>query len=82
MHGWYEGWSWWGWLLMTAGMVAFWGLVLWLVVSLVRSPAPSDQAERRSAERLLDERFASGDIDESEYRERGEALRSTKADVR
>ena len=77
MHGFSDGWSWWGWLLMMVGMVGFWGLVVWLVVSLVRSPGTSGPSEGRIAEQLLAERFAAGDIDESEYRARLDALRST-----
>ncbi len=38
MHYWGNGdWSWWNWAAMTVGMAAFWGLVLWAIISLVRS---------------------------------------------
>lgn len=76
MHWWYDGWSWWGWLLMSVGMVAFWGLVAWVVVTLVRSPGSPAASPRPSAQQLLAERFAKGEIDEDEYRARLEALRS------
>ena len=81
MDWWYGG-SWWGWTLMSLGVVAFWGLVVWVVVWLLRSPGTSSAppaATPRSAETILAERFAAGEIDESEYRSRLEALRSTNS---
>lgn len=79
MNGWYDGWSWWGWVAMTVGMVAFWGLVVWVILPFVRSPSAAPSAVVRSAEDLLAERFAAGIIDESEYRSRLEALRAANA---
>lgn len=81
MHWWYDDGSWWGWILMTAGMLAFWSLVAWLVVSVLRSPRTSGRVDRSSAEQLLDERFAAGDIDESDYRARRDALQPTGASI-
>ena len=64
-------------------MLAFWGLIAALVVYVVRnlghrppdqsgtSAAPPDQALR-----ILDERFAHGDIDADEYNQRRDVLRS------
>lgn len=76
---WYHGnWGWGAWLLMTAGMVAFWGLVIWAVVTLTRNagtPASPDRA--RSPEEILAERLATGEIDEDEYRRRLEVLQSS-----
>ncbi len=61
----------WGGILMTIGMVAFWGLLIAGVVVLVRSPgirARRDQVPATSTpEQLLAERFARGEIDEAEY---------------
>ena len=81
MHGWNDGWSWWAWALMTVAMVTFWGLIVWWIVSLARSPRTPLGPPRQSAEESLAERLASGTIDESEYRSRLEVLRSTKANV-
>ena len=79
MHWWWnQGWSWWNWALMTVGMVGFWGLIVWAVVSLVRSTDRSQGEARRSPEQILAERFAAGEIDNDDYRERLNALRSTK----
>jgi putative membrane protein len=63
----------WGWVAMTLSMVVFWGLLITLAVVLVRGlnrPAGQADGSRPSPERLLAERFASGEIDEDEYRRR------------
>jgi putative membrane protein len=56
-------------------MVAFWGFVAWVVVTLLRSSG-SPRPNRRDAEDVLDERFARGEIDEDEYRQRRDTLQS------
>lgn len=84
MGGWYGDWGWGGWLAMGLMMVVFWGLLIALVVVLLRGtgsvhrhdwPAPSAGATD-SAQRILDERFARGEIDAEEYRTRRDLLRS------
>ena len=61
-----DGGDWW-WMTLT--MVAFWGLVIWFVVYLVRSTDHTRNDDGRpDPERLLAERFARGEIDEAEYR--------------
>ena len=83
MHWWWnDGWSWWNWALMMIGMVGFWGLIAWAFVALVRSTDRSQGDTRRSPEQILAERFAAGEIDNDEYCERLEALRSTKTAAR
>ena len=73
--GWHmDDWSWGGWLMMTVGMVAFWGLVAWVVVVAIRGARPS-AASAPDPERILAERFAAGDINDEEYHRRLEALR-------
>ncbi len=71
MHGWMYGYMWLWWilpLLVLAGL----GLLGYTVVRLAqggRSPVPS--AERgSSARRILDERFARGEIEEDDYQRR------------
>lgn len=69
---WGYGFGWLGWLLM----VAWWTLVVVGIVWLVRSL--SDQhggADRSGARRILDERFASGELSVEEYEQRRRALR-------
>ena len=69
----------WGWAGMTIGMVVFWGLVITGIVLLVRAvsrndrPAPTPPTP--DAEQLLAERFARGEIEEPEYRDRLATLR-------
>jgi putative membrane protein len=69
-----DDWSWGGWPLMTATMVAFWALVAWVVVVAIRSSRPPT-AHTRDPERTLAKRFAAGEIDEDEYHRRLDALR-------
>jgi putative membrane protein len=70
---WWGDWGWGAWVAMTVMMLAFWALVIWLVVTLMRG------GERRlDGESILAERFARGDIDEDEYSRRRELLRSSE----
>ncbi|MBI1843331.1 MAG: SHOCT domain-containing protein [Actinobacteria bacterium] len=71
-------WSWLGWLTMTIVMFGFWGLVAWLIVTLSRGSSGGGGPLQRSAEDILAERFARGEIDEDEYTNRLNALRSTR----
>ncbi len=76
----------WGWFLMLTMMIAFWGGVIWLVVTLVRRPnntlpatallAPKYIASKTARE-ILDSRLASGDIELEDYRQRLLELRSS-----
>ena len=77
MMFWYgNGMNGWGYVLMTVGMVLFWGLVIFGIVTTVRhlgrvAQLPGETAAPRPApERLLAERFARGEIDDQEYRAR------------
>ena len=78
MMGWYhDGMGWGGWLVMLLGMVAFWGLVVWAVVVLFRDTRSDDGRPAHHAPLdTLDERFARGEIDETEYRARADVLRA------
>lgn len=80
MMGWYyDGMGGGGWLVMLLVMVAFWGLVVWGVVVLFRdTPSRDARSEHRDSLGVLDERFARGEIDETEYRARAEVLRAAK----
>jgi putative membrane protein len=81
MFWWGEGMTGWGYALMSVSMVLFWGVVILGIVALVRYLARSGQAAggadapRPSAEQVLAERFARGEIDEQEYQSRLAALR-------
>ncbi len=68
MGNWGAGW----WILMTIGMVAFWGLVILGIVWVVRELAGGRGHARASESALdiLDRRLAAGEITPEEYRER------------
>ncbi|MFE0509120.1 SHOCT domain-containing protein [Streptomyces sp. NPDC058964] len=87
---WYDGgWGWGGWFAMTVFMVLVWALIIVGVIALVRyltgthrrqdSGPPLSSGEprwgSRRAEDLLAERFASGEIDDDEYKRRLALLR-------
>ncbi len=66
-----------GWLVMALVMVVFWGAVIWGIVYLVRGrPEPRHRAQSgdKPAIDVLEERFARGEIDNEEFRERRDAL--------
>jgi putative membrane protein len=80
MHwNWNDGWNGWNWALMTIGMFAFWALMVWVVVAFVRSPSRTGNRRNDSAEEMLAERLASGEIDGKEYQHRLDLLRSGNA---
>lgn len=66
------GFGWFGWLFM----LSFWLLLILGVVWLVRSVSEShDGSSQASARRILDERFAAGQVSAEEYEERRRLLR-------
>ena len=72
---WYGEMGWGGWVAMIVAMALLWGLLIAAVVAMVRNPG-SDNSHQGRADplRVLDERFARGEIDEGEYRDRKRAL--------
>jgi len=80
MMYWGNGMGGWGILVMTVSNLLFWGLLIVGVVALVRtlgrggSTNPAT-AQRSTAEEVLAERFARGEIDVQEYQERLQVLR-------
>ena len=76
---WHDGMGWGGWILMTLTMVAFWSLVVCGLIALFRG-YPDTSAHRGAGDgdpmRILDERFARGEIDIEEYHAREHVLRS------
>ena len=75
---WWGGPGWGGWLLMSLLMVVFWGAVIFGGIALWRALGRGDRTPQQPAppspERLLDERFARGEIDVEEYTRRRELL--------
>lgn len=72
----------WGWFAMSASMILFWALIITVAVllfrALNRTPEHTHVPAGPSAEQLLAERFARGDIDETEYTARLAALRRAR----
>lgn len=81
MNGWYgHGWGVGGWIIMALLMLVFWGGVVTVVVLLLRRPHHPghgfpERPAHDEAERILNERFARGEIDEQELTARRAALR-------
>lgn len=75
---WYGGSGWGGWLVMILLMVIFWGVVIVGGIAVWRAVDRRDRAPRPptppNPERVLDERFARGEIDVEEYTRRREVL--------
>lgn len=71
---WGAGWAgmWFGWVFMALILAALVAGIVWLVRG-VSGPAGDDG--RAGARRILDERFASGEITPEEYESRRRALR-------
>ena len=80
MMDWNDGsWSWGAWLMMTAAMLAFWGLIAWVAVTLVRSSSRRpDSPHTETADEILAARFARGEIDQAEYQQRTATLRQER----
>ena len=70
----------WGFGLMTVGNLLVWALIVVGVIALLRHLSRRESAvPRPTAEELLAERFARGDITEQEYRDRLDVLRQSRA---
>jgi putative membrane protein len=71
-------WSFWEVALMAVAMIAFWGLLIWGAYAVITgAKRPTNELGGDPARRILDERFAKGDINEEEYTRRRELLHST-----
>ncbi|MDI2030475.1 SHOCT domain-containing protein [Saccharopolyspora sp. TS4A08] len=70
----------WGFAFMTANTVLFWVVIVLGIIALVRYLSRTDahgggsQEPTGSAQRLLADRFARGEIDEDEYQRRLQVL--------
>lgn len=75
------------WILMTIMMIVFWGGIIWFAVTLIRrpthtsptaAPVASKNVARKTAKEILDKRFARGEIELDDYRQRVQALQPPK----
>ncbi len=67
-----DGW----WIVMMAGMVVFWALIILGGAWVVRSVILSRKEQVEGPIEILDKRFAQGEIDEDEYQKRRAAIKS------
>ena len=68
-----------GWSMMAMAMawlvmLAIIGLIVWVVVQAASGSSRSDSDPTESAQRILADRFARGEIDDEEYRRRSTEL--------
>jgi putative membrane protein len=79
---WYgNGMGGWGFVLMAVSTLVFWGALIAGGIALFRylnrtATKPGGDETRPTPEQLLAERFARGEIDEDEYRQRLDTLRA------
>lgn len=80
MNRWHDGWGPGAWIAMAFVMLVFWTIVVAAVIALVRSDHARGQdhvaGRADDPERILAERFARGEIDADEYKQRRDLLRS------
>jgi putative membrane protein len=80
MYWWGNQMTVWGWVLMSVSSIAIWALVIAAIVALVRytrtggTDRRPEQSARPSPQQLLAERYARGEIDETEYLRRLDTL--------
>lgn len=71
----------WGWFAMSASMILVWALIITAAVLLFRALGRTTEGPHNPAgpspEQLLAERFARGELDEDEYRQRLAALHAS-----
>jgi putative membrane protein len=73
----------WGYFLMVLSFVLFWGTVITAIILIARSLGAGKERQETGfgmgvADNLLAERFARGEIDETEYTARLTALRRAR----
>jgi putative membrane protein len=62
--------SWCWWLVVSVGMLAFWAVVIYAIVLLVRGSSPGGDARPdENPEEILKRRLARGDISIDQYEE-------------
>jgi putative membrane protein len=73
----------WGFLFMTVTTVLFWALIILAVLALLRYLTQGGRSTtfRSTAEQVLAERFARGELNEHEYRQRLDTLRGASRPV-
>jgi uncharacterized membrane protein len=73
--------AWWAWVPMMLTMIAFWGLIAWLVVRAFLTPAAEDPSPGATVRAILDARLARGEVTREEYLDLRRVLDSEHGDV-
>jgi putative membrane protein len=83
MYWWGSDMTGWAWVAMTVTVILFWALVIAGVAALIRYVRGTDGTtsvvSRPTPEQLLAERYARGEIDETEYRRGLDNLKAVDA---
>ncbi|MFM6851646.1 MAG: SHOCT domain-containing protein [Terrabacter sp.] len=78
---WYDsGPGWFGWLMMALAMLVFWGAIVLGAVAAYRALRRDHErttTDRDDPVKILEQRFARGEIDSDEFSRRREMLRPT-----
>ncbi|MBF6456106.1 MULTISPECIES: SHOCT domain-containing protein [Nocardia] len=79
MTGWVSQTGWAGWTVMAVCMLVFWAAVIYLMAALFRTDRAGDSARPTDSDplRMLESRFARGDIDADEFVARRQLLAQT-----
>lgn len=69
MTGWVGQAGWAGWTVMAVGLLVFWVAVIYLMAALFRTGRAGDSVRPTESDplRVLESRFARGDIDDREF---------------
>lgn len=70
MMNWNGSWGWGSWLGVGLVMLVFWSVIVVALVVVVRSWGSRSVTSGDGAERILDQRFARGEMTEDEYTRR------------
>jgi putative membrane protein len=71
---WHNGWGAGNWLLMSFMMLLFWTLLVGFIIWAIRGHHAAPRQDADQARRILEERFARGEIDAEDYRTRRDHL--------
>ncbi|MEV3959616.1 SHOCT domain-containing protein [Nocardia sp. NPDC050193] len=82
MMGWAADTGWAGWTVTTVGMLAFWAVMIYLVATMLGTDRGSARPDDSDPLRLLESRFARGDIDADEFVARRQVLAQGAAGTR
>lgn len=76
---WFGGHTGVGWMLMSVGMIAFWGVIAWAIVAVVRDGRLRRNGVLTPPDEVLANRLARGEISTDEYQRACEMLKTEQA---